>query len=111
MRWLRRFGERGPRARPQGGDSATGLCATILTACGFHLRAIPLFAPAPGLELPGSAEQHAVKRGRLILLLNLPSRLGARQWRCQVVGIRRIGAGPNRSVFPDPAESFADERI
>jgi hypothetical protein len=22
-----------------------------------------------------------------------------------------LGAGPNRSVFPDPAESFPDERI
>jgi transposase len=47
---LRRFGE------PGGGDSATGLCVTILTACGFHLTPIPLFVPASALELPGSAE-------------------------------------------------------
>ena len=53
---LRRFGE------PGGGDSATSLCVTILTACGFHLTPIPLFVPASALELPGSAEPYTVKR-------------------------------------------------
>ena len=43
---LRRFGE------PGGGDSATSLCVTILTACGFHLTPIPLFVPASALRTP-----------------------------------------------------------
>jgi len=38
MLWLRPFGERGWRIRSQGGNSATGLCAAVLTACGIHLR-------------------------------------------------------------------------
>jgi hypothetical protein len=41
---------------------------------------------------------------------NLPSSLGVSQLRCQVFG-PSAEIGPNRSVFPDPAESFPDERI
>jgi hypothetical protein len=62
MRWLRRFGERGRRARPEGGDSATGLCATILTACGFHLRATPQCVPCSWSRTPrvsGAARRQA----------------------------------------------------
>ena len=44
MRWLLRFGEPGWRLRRQGGNSATGLCAAILTACGLHPRASRLAA-------------------------------------------------------------------
>ena len=39
IRWLRRFGEPRWRLRRQGRNSATGLCAAILTACGLHPRA------------------------------------------------------------------------
>ena len=46
MRWLKRVGEPGWGLRRQGGNSATGLCAAILTACGFHPWAIPPFLPA-----------------------------------------------------------------
>jgi hypothetical protein len=43
--------------KPQGGNSAAGLCAPILTGYGFHPRATPLLIPAeaPGLELLGYA--------------------------------------------------------
>jgi hypothetical protein len=103
MRWLRRFGEPGWRGSRQGGNSATGLYEAILTACGCHPRAIPLFLPAvgPGLELPGSVEATPS-----ILLLKPPSRIGcAHQLRCQVVGLRQMGS--NHSVFPDPGEKLA----
>ena len=58
------------------------LPATIFLVC----------APPPGLKVPGSAEQHAVKRGRLTLLLNLPSCLGTRQHVNQVVRTRPLSS-------------------
>ena len=65
-------------------SSSKSASAAILTACGSHLRTIPLFVPAeaPGLDLPGSAEATPS-----ILLPKLPSRLAARQRRCQVVWV------------------------
>jgi predicted RNA-binding protein with RPS1 domain len=111
MRWLRRFGERGRRARPQGGHSATGLCATILTACGFHLRAIPAICPCSWSRTPrvsGAARRQARQAHSFAKPAEPP--------RCAPTAMSSIWssairAGLNRSVFPDPAESFPDERI
>jgi hypothetical protein len=58
MGWLRRFGERGWRTNPQGGNSATSLCAAILTVCGFYVEAIRVVFPVDGfgLDLPGRGD-------------------------------------------------------
>jgi hypothetical protein len=45
-RWLRRFSERDWCISVQGGNSAAGVYAAILTGYGFHPRAIPLLVPA-----------------------------------------------------------------
>ena len=65
------------------------------------------FVPAPGLEFPGS---QTVKRGGLILLLK-GCRAGMVPANGDVKSLIPRQIGPNRSVFPDPAESFPDQRI
>ena len=74
------------------------------------LDAIPPFVPASGLELPGSAEPQTVKRGGLILLLK-GCRAGMVPANSDVKSLIPQQIGPNRSVVPDPAESFPDQRI
>jgi hypothetical protein len=58
MRWLPHFGEPSSDARRQGDNRATGLCAAILTACGFYLEAIRLvfLVEGLGLDLPGHGD-------------------------------------------------------
>jgi hypothetical protein len=55
--------------------------------------------PHSCLLLVSNSQDQLKQQAASSFLLNVPSRLGERQWRCQTVGIRRIGIDPNRSIF------------